>query len=222
MVPASQYLQRHFPETTKTLFRSEIVDWPSPDRRYAIRKVFSDEFNLGGSKVTRAEVIEQEGGRVMGDLTRDDIGTGAVREGEILWAPDSKRFAYVSSDLTVSDGSPFSTPTPAPQRKQTAVYQLSGESFARVDVPLSEVPGRADDAELKGAILGHDFIEPLRWSTPDVLVLQKHEYYQTLKPDTIGETKFELIHPFDRLYEITVTIDPDGKATTAWKLQTDR
>ena len=222
MVPAGQYLQRHFPETTRTLFRREIVDWPSPDRRYAIRKVFSDELNLGGSKVTRAEVIEQQGGRVVGDLSRDDIGTGAVREGDILWAPDSKRFASVSSDLTVAAGNLFSTPRPAPQRKQTAVYQLAGESFARVEVPLSEVPGRAEDGELKGAILGHDFVEPLHWSKPDVLVLQKHEYYETLKPDATGESKFESIHPFDRLYEITVTIGPEGKASTIWKLRTDR
>lgn len=222
MFPATLYLRQHFPETTKTLFRLEIVDWPSPDKRCAIRKVFSDEFNLSGSKVTRAEVIEQPSGRVLCDLKRDDIGTGADREGAVLWSPDSKRFAYVSSDLTQRAGNLFSTPRPAPQRKQTAVYQLSGESFARVEVSLGEVPGRADDAELQGAILGHDYVEPLRWSKPDVLVLEKHEYYEKLKPATIGDTKFESIHSFDRLYEITVTIGADGKATTVWKLRTDR
>jgi hypothetical protein len=222
MFPATLYLRQHFPETTKTLFRLEIVDWPSPDKRCAIRKVFSDEFNLSGSKITRAEVIEQPSGRVLCDLKRDDIGTGADREGEVSWSPDSKRFAYVSSDLTQRAGNLFSTPRPAPQRKQTAVCQLSGESFARVDVPLGEVPGRADDAELQGAILGHDYVEPLRWSKPDVLILEKHEYYEKLKPATIGDTKFESIHSFDRLYEITVTIGADGKATTVWKLRTDR
>lgn len=222
ITPASLYLRLHFPETTKTLFRLEIVDWLSPDKRYAIRKVFSDEFNLSGSKVTRAEVIEQQSGQALCDLTRDDIGTGADREGKILWSPDSKRFAYVSSDLTPPAGNLFSTPRPAPERKQTAVYQVSGESFARVEVPLSEVPGRADDAELEGAILGHDYIEPLRWSKPDVLVLEKHEYYEKLKPTVIGDTKFESIHSFDRLYQITVSVGPDGKATAVWKLRTDR
>jgi hypothetical protein len=214
MAPASLYLRQHFPEIAKTLFRLELVDWPSPDKRYAIRKIFSDEFNLSGSKVTRAEVIEQPGGRVLCDLTHDDIGTGADREGGVLWSPDSKRFAYVSSDLTQRAGNLFSTPRPAPQRKQTTVYQLSGESFTRVEVPLVEVPGRADDAELQGAILGHDYIEPLRWSKPNVLILEKHEYYEKLKPTTIGETKFESIHSFDRLYQITATIGPDGKVTT--------
>jgi hypothetical protein len=216
------YLRQHFPETTKTLFRLELVDWPSPDKRYAIRKVFSDEFNLSGSKVTRAEVIEQPSGRTMCDLTPDDIGTGSDREGQVLWSPDSKRFALVSSDLTPPAGNLFSTPRPAPQRKQTAVYQLSGESFARVEVPFSEVPGRADDVELQSAILGHDYVEPLRWSKPTVLVLEKHEYYENLKPMVIGDTKFDTIHPFGRLYQITATIAPDGKATTVWKLRTDR
>jgi hypothetical protein len=222
MVPANLYLRQHFPETTKMLFRLELVDWRSPDKRYAIRKVFSDEFNLAGSKVTRAEVIEQPTGRVLADLTRDDIGTGADREGDVRWSPDSKRFAYVSSDSAPPAGNLFSTPRPVPQRKQTAVYQLSGESFVRVEVPLSEVPGRANDAELQGAILGHDYVEPLRWSKPNVLVLEKHEYYEKLKPATIGETKFESIHSFDRLYQITVTIGPDGKAAATWKLRTDR
>ena len=36
------YLQRYFPETTKLLFRGEIVDWTSPDGRYSIRKTFTD------------------------------------------------------------------------------------------------------------------------------------------------------------------------------------
>jgi hypothetical protein len=177
---------------------------------------------LSGSKVTRAEVIEQPSGRVLCDLTRDDIGTGADREGGVLWSPDSKRLACVSSDLTQRAGNLFSNPRPAPQRKQTTVYQLSGESFARVEVPLGEVPGRADDTELQGAILGHDYVEPLRWSKPNVLILEKHEYYEKLKPATIGETKFESIHSFDRLYQITATIGPEGKATAVWKLRTDR
>ena len=217
----SQYLREHFPETTKILFQREIVDWPSPDKRHAIRKVFSDQLKLAGSKVSRAELIEQPGGRVVCDLTADDIGTGTDREGEVLWSPDSKRFAFLSSDLTPPGSNLFSKPPPAPQRKQTVIYQLSGESCARVEISFNDVPGRAGDAELVGAILGHDYVEPRRWSKPAVLVLQKHEYYEKLKPTTVGNQTFESIHPFDRLYEITATITPDGKATTSWKLRHD-
>ncbi len=91
---ANNYFRRHFPETTKALLQREIVAWFSPDKRYAIRKIFSDEFDLRGSKVERAELIDQKTSQVLCDLTRDDIGTGADREGEVLWSPDSKRFAY--------------------------------------------------------------------------------------------------------------------------------
>jgi hypothetical protein len=73
----------------------------------------------------------------------------------------------------------------------------------RVD-PLSEAP------------------EPTRWQKPNVLVLERHEYYEKLKPTEIDNVKFESIHGFDRLYEITATIDPDGKATVVWKLRKDR
>ena len=161
--PASLYLSRHFPLTAKALFQREMVDWNSPNGVYAIRKVFTDELELSGSKVERAELIEKKTGRVLLDLTPDDIGTGAQREGEALWSPDSKRVACLSSDLTQQRGNLFSTPRPAPHKKQTAVYQLSGDSFTRVELPLSEVPGRESDIELERAILGHEYTEPIRW-----------------------------------------------------------
>ena len=216
------YLRRHFPETAKILFSRELVAWPSPDKRYAIRKIFSDEFDLRGSKVERAELIDQKSGQVLCDLTPDDIGTDADREGEVLWSPDSKRFAYRSSDLTQQQGNLFSTPRPPPHRKQTAVYQLSGESFSRVEVNLSDVPGRESDEELKGAILGHDYIEPVRWEKPNVLVLERHEYYEKLRPTEVDGLKFESIHTLARWYRITATIAPDGKAAVVWKLRKDR
>jgi hypothetical protein len=167
-------------------------------------------------------LIEKKTGRVLLDLTRDDIGTGAQREGEALWSPDSKRVACLSSDLTEQRGNLFSAPRPAPLKKHTTVYQLFGDSLTRVDLPLSEVPGRDSDTELEGAILGHEYTEPLRWQKPDVLVLERHEYYEKLKPTEIGDVKFKSIHPFDRLYQINATIDSDGKATLVWKLRKDR
>jgi hypothetical protein len=88
-VTTSAYLSRYFPRTTKLLFRREMVDWVSPNGLYAIRKVFSDEMKLAGSKVERAELIEKKTGNVLCDLTADDIGTGPDREGEALWSPDS-------------------------------------------------------------------------------------------------------------------------------------
>jgi Bacterial SH3 domain len=221
MPPASMYLSRHFPQTAKALFQREMVDWFSPNGLYAIRKVFTDELELSGSKVERAELIEKKSGRVLCDLTRDDIGTGAEREGEALWSPDSKRVACLSSDLTEQRGNLFSTPRPAPLRKQTVVYQLSGEAFARVELPLIEAPERKSDKELERAILGHEYTEPIRWQKPNVLILKRHEYYETLKPMVVGDSTFESIHTLARRYQITATIDPDGKATAVWKVRKD-
>jgi hypothetical protein len=216
------YLRRQFPETTKTLFLREMIDWPSPNKQYAIRKIFSDEFDLRGSKVERAELIDQKSGAVLCDLTSDDIGIGRDREGEVLWSPDSKRFAYCSSDQTRNEGNLFSTPRPPPQRKQTAVYQLTGESFTRVDLPLSDVPGREKDEELRGAILGHDYIEPVRWEKPNVLLLERHEYYEKLKPTEIEGMKFESIGTLARWHQITATFRPDGSAAAIWKVRRER
>ena len=221
MPPASVYLSRHFPQTAKALFRREMVDWFSPNDLYAIRKVFTDELELSGSKVERAELIERKSGRVLCDLTRDDIGTGPEREGEALWSPDSKRVACLSGDLTERDGNLFSTPRPAPLRKQTAVYQLSGEAFARVELPLSAAPGRESDTELEDAIPGHEYTEPIRWQKPNVLVLQRHEYYRKMMPTKSDNHTFNSIHDLARRYQITATIDPDGKVTVSWKLRKD-
>ncbi|CAN5475973.1 hypothetical protein BH18VER1_BH18VER1_18470 [soil metagenome] len=213
------YLRRHFPETAKVLFRGEIVDWVSPNGKYALHKAFSGDGELSGSKVMRAELIEKNSGRVLCDLTPDDIGTGAEREGEALWSSDSKRVACLSRDFPELRGNLFSTPRAALLREQTTVYQLSGEAFTRVDLRPDNPPGRESDTELQNAILGHKYTKPLRWLKPNVLLLQHHEYYEKLKPMTAEGSAFESIHPFDRLYEITGTIPPDGHATAVWKLR---
>jgi hypothetical protein len=194
-----------------------MIDWFSPDDLYAIRKVFSDEFALRGSKVVRAELIEKKSGRKLCDLTSDDIGTGTDREGEALWSPDSKRVACLSIDLPDQPGHLFSEPRPPVQRKQTTVYQLAGDSFARVEVPLGKAPDQENDAELKDAVPGHIYTEPIRWSKPNVLVLERHEYYGVKKPMTIGGQTFDTIGSLERWYQVTATIDSDGRGTVLWK-----
>ena len=219
--PASQYLSRHFPQTTQLLFRRDMIDWPSPNDEFAIRKTFSSEVELAGSKVERAELIEKKTGRVLCDLTPDDIGTDAEREGEALWSPDSQRVACLSTDLPAQPGDLFDDPPPPPLRKQTAVYQRTGDSFVRVDLSLEEAPGHAVDKELQGAKRGHIFTEPVRWRKPNVLLLRRHEYYRKMMPTVIENVKFDSIHDLARQYEITITFAADGKANVVWKLEKD-
>ncbi|MEO7724852.1 MAG: hypothetical protein ABIU29_09240 [Chthoniobacterales bacterium] len=211
-----------FPLSARLLYQREMNAWASPNDLYAIRKVFSDEFELAGSKVERAELIEKKSGRVLCDLTPDDIGTGGEREGEALWSPDSKRVACLSSDLTPQEGNLSGTPRPAPLRKQTAVYQLSGDKFIRVDLSLDRVPGRENDDELKGAILVHEYTEPVRWQKPNVLILRRHEHYRKSMPTKVDNLTFDSIHDLERSYEITASIDAEGKATAVWKPDDER
>jgi len=208
------YLQRYFPETTKLLFRGEIVDWTSPDGRYSIRKTFTDPLELSDSKVSHAELIEKGTSQVLCDLTDADIGAGGDREGGVLWSPDSKRFAYVTSDKTHA-GNLFRTPAPPPQRTQTTVYQSSGKSFAKVNLPLDQPPGKESDAEIRGAVMGHEFVTPVRWADANTLMLERHVYYEKLTPSSGS------IHSFGHLYEITVSFKEDGTANTKWKLRDD-
>ncbi len=210
---------RDFPQSLPLLFPRELVAWSSPNDLYAIRKVFSDQFELSGSKVVRAELIEKKTGRVLCDLTPDDIGSGAEREGEALWSPDSKRVACLSIDLPEQPGHLFSQPRPPLQRKQTVVYQLAGDGFTRVELSLGAAPGQEDDPELKTAVPGHIYTEPVKWRKPNVLLLQRHEYYGVLRPTTIGKQTFDSIGSLSRRYQITATIAPDGKGSTVWKLE---
>jgi hypothetical protein len=189
-----EYLRRHFPKTTKILFRREIADWPSPDGRYAIRKTVSDEFNLEDAKIERAELIEKQTGKVVADLTQDDRGSGIDREGKVLWAPDSKRFAYYSKNATEG---------------RTAAYQRNEESgaFQRIELPIEQMPGADRDPELKDAKRGHSFAEPTNWSDPTTLLVERHDYFQVTRPP------YNSIHGIGRLYHITLAINEDSTAT---------
>lgn len=190
-----EYLQRYFPETTKILFRGEIVDWTSPDGRYSIRKTFTDPLNLSESKVSHAELIEKTTGQTVCDLTDADIGVGSAREGSVLWSPDSKRFAYVAAD-------------------ETTVYQSSGKSFTKINLPLDQPPGKESDPQIRGAVLGEESVRPTRWAKADTLILERYDHYAKLNPSA-GRTHV------DRAYEITVSFKGDGTANTSWKLRND-
>jgi hypothetical protein len=177
------YLQRHFPKTAKIFFRRQLTDWASPDGKYAVHKVFSDEYTDIDSTVTRAELIEKATGRVLKDFSKDDEGAGRDREGRILWTDDSQRFAAYSCAAQFSG--------------HTTVYQIAGDQVQTVALPVNDPPGRSADAELKGAKDIHTIIEPVRWSTPTTLEVGREDWFY-------GKYRF---------YHICVAIGADGKAT---------
>ena len=185
-----EYLQLHFPKTSKLFFRREI-DFPSPDGHYTIHKVFSDEQPTEDSKVTRSQLIDKRTGKVIKDLTAEDKGRWLYREGDVEWAPDSKGFLYFGE---------------GPIKPEA--YQLSGKSFVKIEVPsLDHMPLSGCDPKLGNAYPG---LEKIHWSKPGTLVCKKTCYYKST--DKSGTD-----HELQRTYEIMMTIGPDGKLTTEEK-----
>lgn len=186
---AASYLTRCFPKTAAILFRGEIVDWFSPDGRYAIRKLFSNPRNLKASRVTRSELIEKSSGRVIHNLTKDDEGQGADREGEVFWAADSQRFAAYSC---------------GEYSGHTTIFQIEADTVRLIPLPVDPPPGRDADTQLKAAKLVHCFIEPVRWTTPTTLALDRREYFRSTD---VSAT----VHDIGRYYHITVTLGTNGE-----------
>ncbi len=184
----------------KILFQREVTDWPSPDGRYAIRKKFSDEYTDADSKVVKAEVIEKKTSKVMVDLSREDIGVGRYKEGDVMWSPDSKHFVYSSFDQ---------------KEVRLSMFRLAGPKFVKVDLPSvdNKIPKPENDRELKGTKPDGEYAEPepMRWSGPNVIAFRRHLLYE--RDDKPG---FE--NDVHRRYEIAMTIADDGKITTDCKL----
>jgi hypothetical protein len=191
------YTERNFPRTTRFLCRKEMVDWPSPDGKYAIAKVFSEARPTHKSKVEKAIVIEKASGKTVTEFTEDDIGTGLNREGKVLWSPDSKRFAHMSGALRAGG------------EAQTVVYEMKDGSFKRAKLAGVEFPGRAGDAELKGARHLWQYVEPQRWESAEVLVLLHHDYFEGIRAD-------RSIHSIGRTYEVTQHL---GKGSATAKVK---
>ncbi|HSJ01704.1 MAG TPA: SH3 domain-containing protein [Verrucomicrobium sp.] len=185
------YLQRHFPKTAALLFRKEIVGLVSPDGKFAVRKGFSTVEPREDSRVVRSEVIEVAAGKeaasealALADLLPDDQGEGMDREGQVLWSPDSRRFAMCSV---------------VGMSTKTVIYQAAGAKFLRVEVAEAELPGRAGDAELKGAKKIFTCVDPLRWEAPQMLVLRQHEYWE-------GKHADGSLNAIGRTYVISVVV----------------
>jgi hypothetical protein len=184
-----EYLRRHFPKTAKLFFRREI-DFPSPDGRYSLHKIFSRQEIGDDSKVIRSEVIEKGTGKMIKDLSAEDFGTGQGREGDVRWAPDSKAFLWFRV---------------GPRGYGVTAYRLSGRSFAEVELPDYCVPNNeGDGARCEGGAL-----EDVRWIKPNTLSHEQACYHT----DSSGNIQ----HHLKGKYEIIMTISPDGKVVTEKK-----
>lgn len=190
------YGERHFPKCFGLLCREEITDWTSPNGRFAIRKTFSGARVTRDSKVVKSELIETGSRSVLAELAGDDIATGIHREGQVLWSPDSRRFACYSGGLATAG--------------RTVVWQEENGKFIRKELPAIDFPGRKGDAELVGAELQWEHVEPLRWIEPETLELQVHDYFEKLREDrsidSIGRTYLVTWSPVSGAIEAKVRV----------------
>jgi hypothetical protein len=190
------YLQRHFPKTSKIFFRREITDWPSPDGKYAIHKVFSDEYTDEDSVVTRSELIDKATRKRVLDLKSQDNGAGQYKEGDVEWAPDSKGFLFITE---TRNGGP-----------KTKLYFLMGNSFRKIELPPESGPPAETDPGIANAVYDSDYEISMHWSKPNTIVREKTYNYQK---SIVRDSPYII----ERKYEITMTITPDGKIASERK-----
>ncbi|PYK30512.1 MAG: hypothetical protein DME57_06615 [Verrucomicrobia bacterium] len=190
------YLQRHFPKTSKIFFHREITDWPSPDGKYAIHKVFSDEYTDEDSVVTRSELIDKATRKRVLDLKSQDNGAGQYKEGDVEWAPDSKGFLFITQ---TRNGGP-----------ETKLYFLMGNSFRKIELPPESGPPAETDPGIANAVYDSDYEVSMHWSNPNTIVREKTYIY---KKSIVRDSPYVI----ERKYEITMTITPDGKIASERK-----
>ena len=142
-------------------------------------------------------MIDKASGKRVLDLKSEDNGTGAYKEGDVEWAPDSKGFLFIAKS--------------ANDKPAAKLYLLSGKSFTKIALPPDSGPPPDDrDPQIAEAVYDGVGQETLHWSKPNTLVCDRTYYFRKmLAPDS----------PFyvERKFEITMTIAPDGKVTTEKK-----
>jgi hypothetical protein len=193
---ATGYLLHHFPKTSKIFFRRELTDWPSPDGKYAVHKVFSDEYTDEDSKVTRAELVDKASGKRVFDLTREDHGFGRNREGDVEWAPDSKGFLFSTSRTA--------------HEQEMKLFYLLGKSFQKIELPQRDKPPTEPAPEIGNAAYYGESYEEIHWQRPGVLICRTYYIYKKTGADGIASYLY-------RAYERTMTIGADGKITSEGK-----
>lgn len=173
---------------TATTFAS---DWLSPDKKWEYRCVDGH-----WPEIVKAGTTE----RVL-DLS-DDLSGSHATEAEVIWAPDSKRFAFN-----------YSPPhKPHTSYETTALYQLRDDKWVALPSPVDETKERAQLAQLAGAHLPksaiprraellRDILKARNWTDPNTAILYayavwvggsrdaKAAFLFTLKFDADGNSK---------------------------------
>jgi hypothetical protein len=155
----------------------------SPDGQFAMLLSYDEELNkeFMGSDMDTPDRIAPEAMKQVDIVTlpwkkivttlRDVQALDGNTNIALIWSPDSKWFAFYSGQTRTGD---------------TEVYRRSGDEFV--------LALQTDDAQLKsekglkGAVVKNDYVRPIRWTKPGVLLLKHHMIFRGDK----GDATFEL------------------------------
>src|SRR6266567_4483232 len=132
---------------TRSLKAEEVIKDKSPDGKFALQIKQTESGNS-------AQVIELSSKRALIDL--GEIGTAAENEIKLVWSTDSKRAATFNEYK---------------KDHVTAVYFRDGDQFREVALPEFPICGEAKDRDPKNLTMVYFHLEPMYWSSPNVLVL---------------------------------------------------
>jgi hypothetical protein len=162
-------------------------DWVSPDKRWEYRCVDGHW----------PEIVKAGTTQVVLDLS-EGISVPHATEAEIVWAPDSKRFAFN-----------YSPPHPPHTSYETiALYQLRGDKWVALGLPVAETSERTQLAQLakedlpksgyprRGKQL-RDILKVRNWADASTAILyaaSEASFLFTLKFDAEGNWKIVKTH----------------------------
>jgi len=132
-------------ETEKT------IEYPSPDGRFAFLFTRPPE----GRKTL--DVVEKDSGKILHRIVESDESFGDRLNAEVIWTPDSKRFAVTY--MLNRRGSGIS------------IYSRTGDTFRELklpNLPSVELPANSGD----GKITNVDSTSAVRWEKDGSLVVE--------------------------------------------------
>ena len=128
----------------------------SPDYKFAMRVWCSSEpedpKNIDPTLITAVELVSLPSKRMVMNLPQDYQGSVA----DLVWSSDSKWFALCNSA--------------GPRVSETEVYHRSGEKFDELKTEDLRVDVKGD--------VRNEYIRPIRWAKPGVLVLEQQSIFR--------------------------------------------
>lgn len=163
-------------------FAQKIRD-VSPDGQFAMLLSYDEELNkefmgsdmdtpdkIAPEAMKQVDIVALPSKKIVTNLRAVEALDGNTNIA-LIWSPDSKWFAFYSGHTRTGD---------------TDVYHRSGDEF----VLALQTDDRQIHSEkgLEGAVVKNEYVRPIRWTKPGILILRHHMIFRGDK----GDAAFEL------------------------------